>query len=212
MERTHQDAARSIGNRARVPLAPCPCAPIGAGCFGVGRFNRLVERGLRARGVLESEEFLRRQADHRDPQRPPDRPLQRRHRRRCGRCRGGAAKSGFPDLASGAERFLLAPSAAARNTRASSPSPCTARRAPSTTRWCFIPGDPESRVSTRELFLHGGDPSAAQGNRARGRGCRAHRGAAHNIPRHRAGGPACSALYGIVHLQDFLSPESAGTA
>ena len=120
------------------------------GPFGVGRFNRLVERGLRARGVLESEEFY------------VGRPIiVTRNDRQTGLSNGdtgvvvadgeGRRHVWFPDLASGAERFLLAPS---RLPEHESFFALTVHRAQGSeyNEVMFIPGDPESRVSTRELF------------------------------------------------------------
>ena len=120
------------------------------GPFGVGRFNRLVERGLRARGVLESEEFY------------VGRPIiVTRNDRQTGLSNGdtgvvvgaagGRRQVWFPDLASGAERFLLAPS---RLPEHESFFALTVHRAQGSEydEVVFIPGDPESRVSTRELF------------------------------------------------------------
>ena len=120
------------------------------GPFGVGRFNRLVERGLRARGVLESEEFY------------VGRPIiVTRNDRQTGLSNGdtgvvvgaagGRRQVWFPDLASGAERFLLAPS---RLPEHESFFALTVHRAQGSeyNEVMFIPGDPESRVNTRELF------------------------------------------------------------
>ena len=120
------------------------------GLFGVGRFNRLVERGLRARGVLESEEFY------------VGRPIiVTRNDRQTGLSNGdtgvvvgaagGRRQVWFPDLAGGAERFLLAPS---RLPEHESFFALTVHRAQGSEydEVVFIPGDPESRVSTRELF------------------------------------------------------------
>ena len=120
------------------------------GPFGVGRFNRLVERGLRARGVLESEEFY------------VGRPIiVTRNDRQTGLSNGdtgvvvgaagGRRQVWFPDLAGGAERFLLAPS---RLPEHESFFALTVHRAQGSeyNEVMFIPGDPESRVSTRELF------------------------------------------------------------
>jgi exodeoxyribonuclease V alpha subunit len=120
------------------------------GPFGVGRFNRLVERGLRARGVLESEEFY------------VGRPIiVTRNDRQTGLSNGdtgvvvgaadGRRQVWFPDLAGGGERFLLAPS---RLPEHESFFALTVHRAQGSEydEVVFIPGDPESRVSTRELF------------------------------------------------------------
>ena len=120
------------------------------GPFGVGRFNRLVERGLRARGVLESDEFY------------VGRPIiVTRNDRQTGLSNGdtgvvvgaagGRRQVWFPDLAGGAERFLLAPS---RLPEHESFFALTVHRAQGSEydEVVFIPGDPESRVSTRELF------------------------------------------------------------
>ena len=120
------------------------------GPFGVNRFNRLVERGLRARGVLESEEFY------------VGRPIiVTRNDRQTGLSNGdtgvvvgaadGRRQVWFPDLAGGGERFLLAPS---RLPEHESFFALTVHRAQGSEydEVVFIPGDPESRVSTRELF------------------------------------------------------------
>ena len=120
------------------------------GPVGVGRFNRLVERGLRARGVLEGDEFY------------VGRPIiVTRNDRQTGLSNGdtgvvvgaadGRRQVWFPDLAGGGERFLLAPS---RLPEHESFFALTVHRAQGSEydEVVFIPGDPESRVSTRELF------------------------------------------------------------
>ena len=120
------------------------------GAFGVNRFNRLVERGLRARGVFESNDFY------------VGRPIiVTRNDRQTGLSNGdtgvvvedgsGRRQVWFPDLAGGARRFLLAPS---RLPEHESFFALTVHRAQGSEydEVVFIPGDPESRVSTRELF------------------------------------------------------------
>ena len=120
------------------------------GPFGVSRFNRLVERGLRERGVLEKEEFY------------VGRPIiVTRNDRQTGLSNGdtgvvvgdgeGRRQVWFPDLASGGERFLVSPS---RLPEHESFFALTVHRAQGSEydEVVFIPGDPESRVSTRELF------------------------------------------------------------
>ena len=120
------------------------------GPFGVNRFNRLVERGLRARGVLESDEFY------------VGRPIiVMRNDRQTGLSNGdtgvvvedgsGRRQVWFPDLAGGARRFLLAPS---RLPEHESFFALTVHRAQGSEydEVVFIPGDPASRVCTRELF------------------------------------------------------------
>ena len=120
------------------------------GPFGVNRFNRLVERGLRARGVFESNEFY------------VGRPIiVTRNDRQTGLSNGdtgvvvedgeGRPQAWFPDLSSGAERFLVAPS---RLPEHESFFALTVHRAQGSEydEVVFIPGDPESRVCTRELF------------------------------------------------------------
>ena len=120
------------------------------GPFGVGRFNRLVERGLRARGVLDREEFY------------VGRPIiVTRNDRQTGLSNGdtgvvvagggGRRQVWFPDLAGGAGRFLVAPS---RLPEHESFFALTVHRAQGSEydEVVFIPGDPESRVCTRELF------------------------------------------------------------
>ena len=96
----------------------------------------------------------------------------------------------FPDLAGGGERFLLAPS---RLPEHESFFALTVHRAQGSEydEVVFIPGDPESRVSTRELFYTAVTRARRKVTVLADAGCRAHRGAAHNIPRHRAVGPAC---------------------
>ena len=120
------------------------------GPFGVNRFNRLVERGLRNRGVFESNEFY------------VGRPIiVTRNDRQTGLSNGdtgvvvgdgeGRRQAWFPDLSSGAERFLVAPS---RLPEHESFFALTVHRAQGSEydEVVFIPGDPESRVCTRELF------------------------------------------------------------
>ena len=120
------------------------------GPFGVGRFNRLVERGLRARGVLDREQFY------------VGRPIiVTRNDRQTGLSNGdtGVVVAGegerrqvwFPDLARGAGRFLVAPS---RLPEHESFFALTVHRAQGSEydEVVFVPGDPESRVCTRELF------------------------------------------------------------
>ena len=120
------------------------------GPFGVNRFNRLVERGLRARGVLEHDEFY------------VGRPIiVTRNDRQTGLSNGdtgvvasdaaGRRQVWFPDLSSGAERFLVAPS---RLPEHESFFALTVHRAQGSEydKVVFVPGDPESRVCTRELF------------------------------------------------------------
>ena len=120
------------------------------GPFGVNRFNRLVERGLRARGVFESDEFY------------VGRPIiVTRNDRQTGLSNGdtgvvvddgeGRRQAWFPDLSSGAERFLVAPS---RLPEHESFFALTVHRAQGSEydEVVFIPGDPASRVCTRELF------------------------------------------------------------
>jgi len=120
------------------------------GPFGVGRFNRLVERGLRARGLVQSDEFY------------VGRPIiVTRNDRPTGLSNGdtgvvvgaagGRPQVWFPDLASGNERFLLSP---ARLPEHESFFALTVHRAQGSEydEVAFIPGDPDSRVATRELF------------------------------------------------------------
>ena len=120
------------------------------GPFGVGRFNRLVERGLRARGVIDRDEFY------------VGRPIiVTRNDRQTGLSNGdtgvvvAAAEQRrqvwFPDLDRGAGRFLVAPS---RLPEHESFFALTVHRAQGSEydEVLFIPGDPESRVCTRELF------------------------------------------------------------
>ena len=120
------------------------------GPFGVNRFNRLVERGLRARGVFESDEFS------------VGRPIiVTRNDRQTGLSNGdtgivvedadGRRQVWFPDLSGGAERFLVAPS---RLPEHESFFALTVHRAQGSEydEVVFVPGDPESRVCTRELF------------------------------------------------------------
>ena len=120
------------------------------GPFGVGRFNRLVERGLRARGVLDGEEFY------------VGRPIiVTRNDRQTGLSNGDTGvvlaaeeerrQVWFPDLDRGAERCLVAPS---RLPEHESFFALTVHRAQGSEydEVVFVPGDPESRVCTRELF------------------------------------------------------------
>ena len=120
------------------------------GPFGVGRFNRLVERGLRARGVLDREEFY------------VGRPIiVTRNDRQTGLSNGDTGvvvaadrdrrRVWFPDLGGDAGRFLVAPS---RLPEHESFFALTVHRAQGSEydEVVFIPGDPESRVCTRELF------------------------------------------------------------
>ena len=119
------------------------------GPFGVGRFNRLVERRLRARGVLENDAFY------------VGRPIiVTRNDRPTGLSNGdtGIVVSGagrrqvwFPELGAVGERFLLSPS---RLPEHESFFALTVHRAQGSEydEVVFIPGDPESRVCTRELF------------------------------------------------------------
>jgi len=120
------------------------------GAFGVGRFNRLVERGLRARGAIGHEEFY------------VGRPIiVTRNDRQTGLSNGDTgvvvAAEGehrqvwFPDLNRGAGRFLVAPS---RLPEHESFFALTVHRAQGSEydEVVFVPGDPESRVCTRELF------------------------------------------------------------
>ena len=118
------------------------------GPFGVNRFNRLVERGLRVRGVLENDEFY------------VGRPIiVTRNDRQTGLSNGDTGvvvgdgegrQVWFPDLAGGAERFLVSPS---RLPEHESFFALTVHRAQGSEydEVVFIPGDPESRVCTREL-------------------------------------------------------------
>ena len=120
------------------------------GPFGIGRFNRLVERGLRARGVLENDEFY------------VGRPvIVTRNDRQTGLSNGdtgvvvadgeGRRQVWFPDLAGGGGRFLVSPS---RLPEHESFFALTVHRAQGSEydEVVFIPGDAESRVCTRELF------------------------------------------------------------
>ena len=120
------------------------------GPFGVNRFNRLVERGLRARGVLASDEFY------------VGRPIiVTRNDRQTGLSNGdtgvvvggaaGRRQVWFPDLSSGAGRFLVAPS---RLPEHESFFALTVHRAQGSEydEVLFVPGAPDSRVCTRELF------------------------------------------------------------
>ena len=119
------------------------------GPFGVNRFNRLVERGLRALGVLEKDEFY------------VGRPIiVTRNDRQTGLSNGdtgvvvadgaGRRRVWFPDLAGG-ERFFLSP---ARLPEHESFFALTVHRAQGSEydEVVFVPGDPKSRASTRELF------------------------------------------------------------
>lgn len=120
------------------------------GPFGVGRFNRLVERGLRARGALDNDEFYL------------GRPvIVTRNDRQTGLSNGdtgvvadggeGRPQVWFPDLGRGSERFLVSPS---RLPEHESFFALTVHRAQGSEydEVVFIPGDTESRVCTRELF------------------------------------------------------------
>ena len=120
------------------------------GPFGVNRFNRLVERGLRALGVLEKDEFY------------VGRPIiVTRNDRQTGLSNGdtgvvvadgaGRRRVWFPDLAGGGERFFLSP---ARLPEHESFFALTVHRAQGSEydEVVFVPGDPKSRASTRELF------------------------------------------------------------
>ena len=120
------------------------------GPFGVGRFNRLVERGLRDRGVLENEGFY------------VGRPIiVTRNDRQTGLSNGdtgvvvadpdGPPRVWFPDLKDGDGPFRLSPS---RLPEHESFFALTVHRAQGSEydEVAFIPGDPESRVCTRELF------------------------------------------------------------
>ena len=120
------------------------------GPFGVGRFNRLVERGLRDRGVLENEGFY------------VGRPIiVTRNDRQTGLSNGdtgvvvadpdGRPRVWFPDLKDGDGPFRLSPS---RLPEHESFFALTVHRAQGSEydEVAFIPGDPESRVCTRELF------------------------------------------------------------
>ena len=119
------------------------------GPFGVNRFNRLVERGLRARGVLEGDEFY------------VGRPIiVTRNDRQTGLSNGdtgvvvgdaaGRRQVWFPDLSGDAGRFLVAPSQLPGH---ESFFALTVHRAQGSEydEVVFVPGDPESRVGTREL-------------------------------------------------------------
>ena len=120
------------------------------GPFGVGRFNRLVERGLRARGVLDREEFY------------VGRPIiVTRNDRQTGLSNGDTGvvvaaeeerrQVWFPDLGRDGARFLVAPS---RLPEHESFFALTVHRAQGSEydEVVFVPGDPASRVCTRELF------------------------------------------------------------
>lgn len=120
------------------------------GPFGVNRFNRLVERGLRDRGTLENDESY------------VGRPIiVTRNDRQTGHSNGdtgvvvgdaaGRRQVWFPDLSSGAERLLVAPS---RLPGHESFFALTVHRAQGSEydEVVFVPGDPKSRVCTRELF------------------------------------------------------------
>ena len=147
----HIETLRSAATAAAsaFPLRRVLCAHR-QGPFGVNRFNRIVERGLRARGVLESDEFY------------VGRPIiVTRNDRQTGLSNGdtgvvvgngeGRRQVWFPDLAGAAERFLLSP---ARLPEHESFFALTVHRAQGSEydEVVFIPGDPESRVCTRELF------------------------------------------------------------
>ena len=121
------------------------------GPFGVGRFNRLVERSLRARGVLDNNEFY------------VGRPIiVTRNDRQTGLSNGdtgvvveggaGRPQVWFPDLDGGAAgRRLVSPS---RLPEHESFFALTVHRAQGSEydEVVFVPGDAESRVCTRELF------------------------------------------------------------
>ena len=139
----------ATGNPPAFPPRRVLCAHR-RGPFGVGRFNRLVERGLRARGVLENEEFY------------VGRPvIVTRNDRQTGLSNGdtgvvvdgreGRRQVWFPDLAGGDGPFLVSPS---RLPEHESFFALTVHRAQGSEydEVVFIPGDPESRVCTRELF------------------------------------------------------------
>ncbi len=145
----HIDALRAAETASAFPARRVLCAHR-RGPFGVGRFNRLVERALRARGVLDREEFY------------IGRPIiVTRNDRQTGLSNGdtGVVVAGegehrqvwFPDLGGGGGRFLVAPS---RLPEHDSFFALTVHRAQGSEydEVVFIPGDPGSRVCTRELF------------------------------------------------------------
>ena len=145
----HIGALRAAETASAFPARRVLCAHR-RGPFGVGRFNRLVERALRARGVLDREEFY------------IGRPIiVTRNDRQTGLSNGdtGVVVAGegehrqvwFPDLGGGGMRFLVAPS---RLPEHESFFALTVHRAQGSeyNEVVFIPGDPGSRVCTRELF------------------------------------------------------------
>ena len=145
----HIGALRAAETASAFPARRVLCAHR-RGPFGVGRFNRLVERALRARGVLDREEFY------------IGRPIiVTRNDRQTGLSNGdtGVVVAGegehrqvwFPDLGGGGGRFLVAPS---RLPEHESFFALTVHRAQGSEydEVVFIPGDPGSRVCTRELF------------------------------------------------------------
>ena len=145
----HIGALRAAETASAFPARRVLCAHR-RGPFGVGRFNRLVERALRARGVLDREEFY------------IGRPIiVTRNDRQTGLSNGdtGVVVAGegehrqvwFPDLGGGGMRFLVAPS---RLPEHESFFALTVHRAQGSEydEVVFIPGDPGSRVCTRELF------------------------------------------------------------
>ncbi|MCY4484554.1 MAG: exodeoxyribonuclease V subunit alpha [Spirochaetaceae bacterium] len=145
----HIGALRAAETASAFPARRVLCAHR-RGPFGVGRFNRLVERALRARGVLDREEFY------------IGRPIiVTRNDRQTGLSNGdtGVVVAGegehrqvwFPDLGGGGGRFLVAPS---RLPEHDSFFALTVHRAQGSEydEVVFIPGDPKSRVCTRELF------------------------------------------------------------
>ena len=85
------DTSRPCARRHRQPRPPSPCvascAPIGTGRSASTVSTESSSAAARPRRVGERR-ILRRQTDYRDAQRPPDRPLQRRHGRRGGQRRG----------------------------------------------------------------------------------------------------------------------------
>ena len=118
------------------------------GPYGVNRFNRLVERRLHELGIVDEEEFY------------IGRPIiVTRNDRRTGLSNGdtgvvvahdGERRVWFPELG-GDERLLLSPSRLAEH---ESFFALTVHRAQGSEydELAFIPGDAESRVSSRELF------------------------------------------------------------
>ena len=147
--RQHIGALRAAETVSAFPARRVLCAHR-RGPFGVGRFNRLVERALSASGVLDREEFY------------IGRPIiVTRNDRQTGLSNGdtGVVVAGegehrqvwFPDLGGGGGRFLVAPS---RLPEHDSFFALTVHRAQGSEydEVVFIPGDPGSRVCTRELF------------------------------------------------------------